>query len=119
VAATCLAAIDLLEEEPALIEQLWENTRFFKSGLQALGFNTGASESPITPVIVGDGALAMTLSDRLFARGVFAQGIAFPTVAKDKARVRTIVTATHTREELQCALDTFAGVGRELGILTS
>jgi glycine C-acetyltransferase len=117
VTATCLAAIDVLEQEPQLIERLWENTRFFKSGLQALGFNTGVSESPITPVIVGDGALAMTLSDKLFARGVFAQGIAFPTVAKDKARVRTIVTATHTRDELQSALDIFAVVGRELGIL--
>ena len=99
-----------------LIERLWDNTRFFKAGLQALGFDTGVSESPITPVIVGDGALAMTLSDQLFARGVFAQGIAFPTVAKGAARVRTIVTATHTRDELQFALDVFAKVGRELGI---
>ena len=75
------------------------------------------SESPITPVIVGDGALAMTLSDRLFANGVFAQGIGFPTVPRDKARVRTIVTATHTREDLQCALDVFAKVGRELHLV--
>jgi glycine C-acetyltransferase len=75
------------------------------------------SESPITPVIVGDGARAMTLSDRLFAEGVFAQGIAFPTVARDKARVRTIVTATHTRDDLQFALDTFKKVGGELGII--
>src|SRR5258706_385305 len=81
--------------------------------------NNGLSESPITPVIAGDGALAMKLSDRLFEQGVFAQGIAFPTVARDKARVRTIVTATHTREELQFALDVFAKVGRELGILRS
>jgi len=116
VTATCLAAIDVLLEEPQIIDQLWENTRFFKKGLIDLGFNTGASESPITPVIVGDGALAMKLSDRLFQEGVFAQGIAFPTVAKDKARVRTIVTATHTRDELQFALDRFAAVGRELGI---
>jgi glycine C-acetyltransferase len=116
VTATCLAAIDVLLEEPQIIDQLWENTRFFKKGLIELGFNTGASESPITPVIVGDGALAMKLSDRLFQEGVFAQGIAFPTVAKDKARVRTIVTATHTRDELQFALDRFAAVGRELGI---
>ena len=86
-------------------------------GLRALGFNTGPSESPITPVIAGDGALAMKLSDRLFQEGVFAQGIAFPTVARDKARVRTIVTATHTRDELQFALDVFAKVGGELGIL--
>jgi len=117
VAAACIAALDVLEQEPEIIDRLWENTRFFKSGLQALGFNTGPSESPITPVIAGDGALAMKLSDRLFQEGVFAQGIAFPTVARDKARVRTIVTATHTRDELQFALDVFAKVGRELGIL--
>src|SRR6476469_651566 len=117
VAAACIAALDVLEQEPQIIERLWENTRFFKAGLQALGFNTGVSESPITPVITGDGALAMKLSDRLFEEGVFAQGIAFPTVARDKARVRTIVTATHTRDELQFALDVFAKVGSELGIL--
>jgi glycine C-acetyltransferase len=117
VAAACIAAIDVLLEEPEIIDRLWENTRFFKSGLEALGFNTGVSESPITPVITGDGALAMKLSDRLFQEGVFAQGIAFPTVAQDKARVRTIVTATHTREDLQYALDTFGKVGKELGLV--
>jgi glycine C-acetyltransferase len=117
VAATCIAALDVLVEQPAIIERLWENTRFFKAGLATLGFNTGVSESPITPVIVGDGALAMTLSDQLFAAGVFAQGIAFPTVARDRARVRTIVTATHTREQLEFALDTFKTVGRKLGII--
>ena len=116
VVAACIAAIDVLEQEPELIDRLWENTRFFKAGLQQLGFNTGLSESPITPVIAGDGALAMKLSDRLFEEGVFAQGIAFPTVARDAARVRTIVTATHTRDELQFALDVFARVGRQLGI---
>jgi glycine C-acetyltransferase len=118
VAAACIAAIDVLTEEPEIIDRLWDNTKFFKAGLQALGFNTGLSESPITPVIAGDGALAMRLSDRLFQEGVFAQGIAFPTVARDKARVRTIVTATHTRDELQFALDVFAKVGRELGIIS-
>ncbi|HEY3159836.1 MAG TPA: glycine C-acetyltransferase [Vicinamibacterales bacterium] len=117
VPAACLAAIDVLEREPQLIERLWENTRFFKSGLQALGFNTGASESPITPVIVGEASLAMKLSDALFQEGVFAQGIGFPTVARDKARVRTIVTATHTPGELQFALDCFAKVGRSLGVI--
>lgn len=117
VAAACIAAIDLLEQEPQIIERLWENTRFFKSGLAALGFDTGGSQSPVTPVIVGDGALAMRLSDRLFQEGVFAQGIAFPTVARDRARVRTIVTATHTQGELQFALDAFAKVGRELGVM--
>src|SRR5690349_11458940 len=117
VAAACIAAIDVLLEEPALIERLWENTRFFKAGLQALGFDTGLSESPITPVIAGEAARAMRLSDRLFEEGVFAQGIGFPTVARDRARVRTIVTATHTRDELQFALDAFAKVGRELGLI--
>jgi glycine C-acetyltransferase len=117
VAAACIAAIDVLLEEPQIIDRLWENTRFFQSGLKSLGFNTGASEGPITPVIVGDGALAMKLSDRLFDAGVFAQGIAFPTVAVGKARVRTIVTATHTRDELQFALDAFGSVGRALGIV--
>ena len=117
VAATCLAAIEVLEQEPQLIERLWDNTRFFKSGLQALGFNTGVSESPITPVIVGEGARAMALSDRLFDKGVFAQGIGFPTVPQGKARVRTIVTATHSREELQYALDVFKSVGTDLGVI--
>ena len=117
VAATCLAALEVLEQEPGLMARLWENTRFFKSGLKALGFDTGASESPITPVMVGDAALAMTLSDRLFQEGVFAQGIGFPTVPAGRARVRTIVTATHTREDLQCALEAFGRAGRDLGIL--
>jgi glycine C-acetyltransferase len=117
VAAACLAALEVLVEEPQIMEQLWENTRFFKAGLEKLGFDTGISQSPITPVITGDGAKAMTLSDRLFEEGVFAQGIAFPTVARDRARVRTIVTATHTREDLQYALDAFGKVGRELGLI--
>src|SRR5207237_5142745 len=108
---------DILEQEPQIVERLWENTRFFKNGLKTLGFNTGASESPITPVIAGEGSRAMKLSDRLFQEGVFAQGIAYPTVARDKARVRTILTATHTRDELQFALDVFARVGRELSII--
>jgi glycine C-acetyltransferase len=117
VTASCLAAIDVLLEEPHIIDALWHNTRFFKAGLRDLGFNTGPSQSPITPVIAGDARLAMRLSDRLFDEGVFAQGIGFPTVARDKARVRTIVTATHTREDLQFALDAFKKVGRELGLI--
>src|SRR3954466_14648415 len=117
VAASCIAAIDVLIEEPEIIDRLWENTRFFKAGLERLGFNTGLSESPITPVIAGDSARANALSDGLFQNGVFAQAIAFPTVARDKARVRTIVTATHTRKDLQYALDTFETVGRGLGLV--
>jgi glycine C-acetyltransferase len=117
VAAACIAAIDVLETEPELIDRLWENARFFKAGLERLGFDTGHSQTPITPVIVGKGALAMKLSDRLFEEGVFAQGIGYPTVPEDKSRVRTIVTAEHSRDELQTCLDAFDRVGRELGII--
>ena len=119
VAATCIAALDVLETEPQLMERLWDNTSFFKDGLQALGFDIGDSESPITPVIVGDGALAMRFSDGLFEEGVFAQGIAFPTVARGKARVRTIVTAAHTKAELQFALDIFRKLGPSLELSES
>ena len=118
VTAACLAALDVLESEPQWIERLWDNTRFFKAGLEQLGFNTGISESPITPVIVGEAATAAKMSDLLFARGVFAQSIGFPTVARDKARLRTIVAATHSKEDLQFALDQFAVVGRELGVIS-
>ena len=117
VAAACLAAIDVLESEPELIERLWENTRFFKAGLARLGFDIGQSETPITPVIVGSGALAMKLSDRLFEEGVFAQGIGFPTVPDDRSRVRTIVTAEHSTEELETCLAAFEKVGRELALI--
>ena len=117
VTAACIAALDVLIEEPEIIERLWTNTRFFKAGLERLGFNTGPSESPITPVIAGESATANALSDRLFQNGVFAQAIGFPTVARDKARVRTIVTSTHTREDLQYALDMFEKVGRELSLV--
>jgi len=117
VVATCIAAIDLLESDNSLVERLWENAHFFKRGLLQLGFNTGHSETPITPVIVGDGALAMKFSTRLFEEGVFAQGIVFPTVPADKCRVRTIVTALHTREELTKALNVFEKVGKELNII--
>ena len=118
VTAACIAALDVLESEPRWIEQLWDNTRFFKAGLQSLGFNTGLSESPITPVMVGEAATAAKMSDALFARGVFAQSIGFPTVARDKARLRTIVAATHTVADLQFALDMFGRVGRELGVIS-
>jgi glycine C-acetyltransferase len=117
VAASCLAAFAVLEEEPTWMERLWENTRFFKSGLERLGFDTGVSETPITPIIVGKGDLAMRFSDELFAEGVFAQGIGYPTVPEARSRVRTIVTATHTREQLQFALDVLEKVGRRLGII--
>lgn len=117
VAATALAAVRLVQQEPEIIERLWENTRFFKQGLAQLGFNTGASETPITPIIAGDERLAMDLSDRLFTNGVFALGIAFPTVPRGKARVRTIVTAGHTHANLRRALDAFEKVGKELKLI--
>ncbi|MDQ0253634.1 glycine C-acetyltransferase [Evansella vedderi] len=117
VTAACSEAIDILLDEPERIEKLWENARFLKEGLKALGFETGISETPITPVVVGDGAKAHALSDKLLSYGVFAQGIAFPTVPKGAARVRTIVTADHTKELLQEALDAFEKAGKELGII--
>lgn len=117
VAAACLAAFDLLDEEPGLVDRLWDNTRFFKAGLGKLGFNTGMSETPITPIFVGDAALAHQFSRELFEAGVFAQGIGYPTVAKSKARLRTIVTATHTEDELARALEIFETVGKKLRVL--
>jgi glycine C-acetyltransferase len=118
VAATALAALDRIEADPGLIERLWDNTRFVKAGLARLGFDTGASETPITPIMIGDEGKAMRFSDRLFEEGVFALGIAYPTVPRGKARVRTIVTAGHTREQLSGALDACGRVGREMGVVT-
>jgi glycine C-acetyltransferase len=117
VVAPLIAAIDIMEQHPELIDQLWENTRHFKAGLARLGFNTGASETPITPVIAGSAEKAMRLSDRLFEEGVFAQGIGYPTVPDARSRVRTIVTAVHTRAQLDTALAAFEKVGRELGLI--
>jgi glycine C-acetyltransferase len=114
VAAACLAAFDILEQEPERIEALWENTRYFKAGLAAAGFQTGVSETPITPVMVGEAAAAHAFSRALFEAGVFATGIGYPTVPHGKARVRTIVTATHTREHLDRALEIFRSVGRAM-----
>jgi glycine C-acetyltransferase len=118
VAAACIAAIDVLKAEPERIDRLWKNTARFKDGLKRLGFDTGASETPITPVIVGKGAVAMELSDRLFKLGVFAQGIGFPTVPEGRARIRTIVTSVHTEQQLDRALEAFAKGGRELGVIS-
>ncbi|MDQ3937830.1 MAG: glycine C-acetyltransferase [Chloroflexota bacterium] len=117
VAAACLAAIDVLEQEPERIDRLWDNTRFFRAGLERLGFDTGVSETPITPVIIGDSAAAGRMSERLFELGVFAQAVVYPTVALDKARIRTIVSSEHSREDLQTCLDAFETVGRELRIV--
>lgn len=117
VTAACLSAIDVLVDEPQLISRLWENARYFKQGLRALGLDTGQSESPITPVIAGSGAKATALSNGLFERGVFAQAIGYPTVPDERSRVRTIVTATHGREDLDAALAAFRQVGESLDLV--
>jgi glycine C-acetyltransferase len=123
VAATCIAAFEVLEQEPQLMEKLWENTRFFKKELGNLGFNIGGkntpvSETPITPIIVGEGRVAMEFSRELFDEGVFTPGIAFPTVAEGKARLRTIMTATHTKDQLSKSLEVLKKVGSKMGIIS-
>jgi len=122
VTATCIAAFDLLEHEPERIERLWDNTRYFKSELSRLGFDIGgvttpASETPITPIIVGDGRRTMDFSRALFDAGVMATGIAFPTVPEGKARIRTIMTSEHTRPQIDQALDILEKTARKLVIL--
>src|SRR3954469_9349732 len=117
VAEACREAIRVMQEEPELLERLWANTRRFKAELERLGFDTGRSETPITPVMMGDPDTAGRFSQRLFEEGVFAQPVVFPTVAMDKARIRTIVTAAHTDELLDRALAAFAVVGRELSLI--
>src|SRR6266487_1446914 len=122
VAATCIAAFDVLENEPERIEKLWENTRFWKKELALLGFDIGgnstpASETPITPIIIGDGKLTMDFSRQLFQEGVLGTGITFPTVPEGKARIRTIMTATHKKAELDQALEVLKNVGKQMGIV--
>ena len=122
VAASCIAAFEVLENEPELIERLWSNTRFFKKELGLLCFNIGgittpASETPITPIVIGDGRATMDFSKVIFEEGVMGTGIAFPTVPEGKARVRTIVTATHTEAELSQALEVLGKVGKRMGLI--
>jgi glycine C-acetyltransferase len=116
VVAACIAALDVIRDEPERLERLWSNTRLLKDGLQAMGFDTGASETPITPVITGDEEATQVFARRLFEEGVFVPAIVFPTVAKGSARVRTIVTADHTQDDLREALEVFGWVGAELGL---
>ena len=117
VVAACIEALNIIRDEPERLERLWSNTRFFKEGLHALGFDTGMSETPITPVITEDEEKTQAFARRLFEEAVFAPAIVFPTVARGRARVRTIVTAEHTEEDLKEALDVFERVGRELELL--
>src|ERR1700722_13887264 len=122
VAATCIAAFDILENEPERIERLWANTAYFKQQLTDAGFDVGGnttpkSETPITPIIIGDGRRTIDFSRALFEAGVMATGIAFPTVPEGKARVRTIMTSEHTREQIDQALEIFASVAKKTGVL--
>jgi glycine C-acetyltransferase len=116
VVAACIEALDIIADEPDRLERLWDNTRAFKDGLRELGFDTGASETPITPVVTEEEEATQTFARRLFEEGVFTPAIVYPTVAKGLARVRTIVTAEHTHDDLDEALEIFGRVGRELGL---
>ncbi|MBI5842385.1 MAG: glycine C-acetyltransferase [Chloroflexi bacterium] len=116
-AAACLAAVDLLEESTALVDKLWDNAKYFKEEMKKLGFDTGVSETPITPVMLGEAPLAQQFSRELFENGVFAMSIGFPTVAKGKARIRVMISASHDRDDLGQGLDAFAKVGRKLGVI--
>jgi glycine C-acetyltransferase len=115
--AACLAAVEMIAAHPELVEKLWDNTAYFKQNMEQLGFDTGQTETPIVPVMLGDVGLAKTFSTRLFAEGVFAMALGFPTVPRGQARIRVMNTAAHSKEDLDVGLDTFAKVGRELGVI--
>jgi glycine C-acetyltransferase len=117
VVASCKASIEVVEREPEHLKRLWENTRYFKTGLCNLGFDTGASETPITPVIVGESSTARKMSEMLFDENVFALPILFPMVARDKARIRTIMNAGHSKADLDFALKAFEKTGKALGVI--
>jgi glycine C-acetyltransferase len=116
-AAACLAAVDLLEESTELVDKLWDNAKYFKAEMKKLGFDTGVSETPITPVMLGEAPLAQQFSRELFDEGVFAMSIGFPTVAKGKARIRVMISASHDRDDLGQGLEAFAKVGKKLGVI--
>ncbi|MFQ5886152.1 MAG: glycine C-acetyltransferase [Anaerolineae bacterium] len=115
--AACIAAIDLLEPSTELVDKLWDNTRYFKEGMKSLGFDTGKSETPITPVMLGEAPLAQEFSRRLFEEGVFAMAIGYPTVPRGLARIRVMNSASHSREDLDKGLSIFEKVGKELGVI--
>ena len=116
-AAACLAALDVLEQSTELVDRLWENARYFKAEMKKLGFDTGQSVTPITPVMLGEAPLAQQFSRELFEEGIFAMAIGFPTVAKGKARIRVMISAAHSREDLDQGLEIFGRVGRKLGVI--
>jgi len=116
-AAACLAAVDLLEESTELVDKLWANAKYFKAEMKKLGFDTGVSETPITPVMLGEAPLAQQFSRELFEEGVFAMAIGFPTVAKGKARIRVMISAAHDNDDLGKGLEAFSKVGKKLGVI--
>jgi glycine C-acetyltransferase len=115
--AACLAAVDILEESTELVDRLWENARYFKAEMRRLGFDTGLSTTPITPIMLGEAPLAQQFSRELFENGLFAMAIGFPTVPKGKARIRVMISAAHAREDLDKGLEIFTLVGRKLGVI--
>ena len=115
--AACMAAVDYVENHPELVEKLWKNAEYFKAGIQALGIDTGHTQTPIVPVMLGDVKLAKEFSAKLFSYGVFAMALGFPTVPKGAARIRVMNTAAHTREDLDRGLEVFEQVARELGVI--
>jgi glycine C-acetyltransferase len=115
--AACIAAIDLLEESTALVDRLWENTRYFKAEMKTLGFDIGASVTPITPVMLGEAPLAQQFSRAMFENGVFAMAIGFPTVPRGKARIRVMISAAHEKSDLEQGLEAFHKVGQSLGVI--
>ena len=117
-AAACLAAVDLLENSTELVDRLWDNAKYFKAEMKKLGFDTGVSETPITPIMLGEAPLAQQFSRELFEEGVFAMSIGFPTVPKGKARIRVMISASHDRDDLGQGLEAFAKVGKKLGVIS-
>jgi glycine C-acetyltransferase len=116
-AAACLAALDLLEGSTELVDRLWENARYFKAGMQKLGFNTGLSTTPITPIMLGEAPLAQQFSRDLFDESVFAMALGFPTVPQGKARIRVMISAAHAQTDLDKGLEAFEKVGKKLGVI--
>ena len=115
--AACIAAVDLLEESTELVDRLWDNTGYFKTEVTNLGFDTGQSETPITPIMLGEASLAFAFSKKLFEEGLFAMALGFPTVPRGKARIRVMLSAMHSREDLDTALGLFKKVGQEMGVV--
>ena len=115
--AACIAAIDILEESTELVDRLWDNAKYFTAGMDELGFDTGHSQTPITPIMLGEAPLAQQFSRELFENGIFATSIGYPTVPKGKARIRVMLSAAHSRDDLDQALEAFKKTGKSLGVI--